>query len=565
MYLSFFELDKKPFQINVDPRFLWMGEKHREALAMLRYGILDNRGFIMLTGDVGTGKTTLVNALISSLGEDVVVANITNPGLKRIEFLNHLGGAFDIGRTFSGKGEFLTIFQSFLKKCHLDGKQVLLIVDEAQQLTRNMLEEIRLLSNIELQNVKLLNIFFVGQDEFSEILDRHENRALRQRMTLQYHLEPLSEKETGELIRHRLKVAGTEKTIFTKNAILEIHAFSEGYPRLINIICDHAMLAGYVSHKKRIDAPEIIGCAKDLRLKKKTASPPFKDKRASAPEWVPEKAWARELAPTLFYSPYIAAVLLILLLFGFLYFPYKAGASFSNIMAYWTGQTRGSGVGESTQITEPPSPRTAFKVGDAGQLDSWAVRQQKNEKGIQIEPGSLPAGQPDSEDALTARRSEDEKIRGLEDTTEINLFKEQPSGQTAQLPSSLTSQPPIIPASEHNTIPDSEKCYTIAFGFDSNDIAPEGYQRLKKTADFMKSNPEIRLTIKGHTDTMGENAYNVMLSKFRADIAKNYLVSNGVSLEKITSVGKGSEEPIADNDSFEGRRMNRRVEVVMSF
>lgn len=375
MYLSFFELEKKPFQISVDPHFLWMGEKHKEALAMFRYGIMDNRGFIMLTGDVGTGKTTLVNALINSLGSDVVVANITNPGLKRIEFLNHLGAAFDLGRTFSGKGEFLAAFQIFLEKCFRDGKQVLLIIDEAQRLSRDMLEEIRLLSNIELQSAKLLNIFFVGQDELNEALDHHENRALRQRLTLQYHLEPLSHQEMGELIQHRLRVAGTGKKIFTQNAIREIHGYSKGYPRLTNIICDHAMLAGYVAQKRTIDAQEIRDCAGDLRLIKKSDPISANAKRIPIAQCSPEKAWARELAPIPYYSPYIAAILLILLLFGFLYFPYRAGASFPNIMEYWADQMRGSGVAVSKQITESP-PRTAFKVENAGMLGSLEARRQ---------------------------------------------------------------------------------------------------------------------------------------------------------------------------------------------
>ncbi len=272
MYLYHYGIYKKPFQISVDPSFLWMSEKHKEALAMLRYGILDNRGFIALTGDVGTGKTTLINALISSLESDVLVANITNPSLKRTEFFNHLATMYRLGKTFSDKSNFLFAFQSFLEKTYREGRQVLLIIDEAQRLTRDMLEEIRLLSNIELQNVKLLNVFFVGQDEFSEMLNRDEHRALRQRMTIQFHLEPLSKDETSEYILHRLEVSGTKNEIFTQSAIQEIHTFSEGYPRVINIICDHAMLTGYVKKLKKIDAPEILECASELRLRKKSRS-----------------------------------------------------------------------------------------------------------------------------------------------------------------------------------------------------------------------------------------------------------------------------------------------------
>jgi general secretion pathway protein A len=550
MYLSFYELVKKPFQISADPLFLWMGEKHKEALAILKYGIMDNRGFVMLTGDVGTGKTTLINALANSLGSNVIAANITDPGLEQLEFINHIASMFNLGETFRTKGDFLLAFRSFLERCYRDGKQVLLIIDEAQRLSQKMLEEIRLLSNIERQDTKLLNIFFVGQDELNDILDRHENRALRQRMTLHYHLEPLSEEEIDAFIRHRLKVAGAEKRLFSKAAVTEIYAFSKGFPRLVNIICDHALLSGYVAHKRTIDAPEIRECAKDLKL------PRIADKSESAPSPAPELNRSSERKPfpptrsgiRIFFL--FSVILLVLALSFFLYFPIKAGASISEIMEYWMYQARLSNFTESRQVNKMPVAPKTFRVSprSAGTLGG--------EEAQKLGAESVERG------AERLEKQEEQKMGEAEDAGTAAL--ERPNIQTSQHPSILSSQHPGIPASRPlGEIPDSEKQYRLVFNFDSNDMSPEAYQRLDTTAALMKSHPGIDLIITGHTDAVGTKAYNSMLSKFRSDIAKNYLVSRGVAPERIESIGKGAEEPIASNDDVIGRRANRRVEVEM--
>lgn len=164
MYLSHYNLSLKPFQISTDPKFLWLGENHKEAFATLKYGIMDNKGFLLLTGDVGTGKTTLINALINSLGSNVIAATIPDPNLEKLDFFNYIAKAFRIDKKFSGKGEFLIYFEQFLNAAYSKNKKVLLVIDESQRLNHVLLEEIRLLSNIEKQNTKLLNIFFVGQN-----------------------------------------------------------------------------------------------------------------------------------------------------------------------------------------------------------------------------------------------------------------------------------------------------------------------------------------------------------------------------------------------------------------
>jgi general secretion pathway protein A len=190
MYLSHFGLKEKPFQISPDPRFLWLGETHKEALARLKFGIHDNRGFLLLVGDVGTGKTTLINGLLESLDENVLVATIPDPGLEKLDFYNFLLHAFNIDKQFTSKGDFLVHFIHFLHKANADKKRVLIIIDEAQRLDHEMLEEIRQLSNIETQSAKLLNIFLVGQIELNESLLETRNRALLQRITTRYNISP---------------------------------------------------------------------------------------------------------------------------------------------------------------------------------------------------------------------------------------------------------------------------------------------------------------------------------------------------------------------------------------
>lgn len=269
MYLEHYGLTEKPFQNNTDPKFLWLGETHKEALAVLKHGISEDKGFLLLTGDVGTGKTTLINALLNSLEENVLVAVISDPGLDRNDFLDFIGRKFRIKEEFKGKGDFLAHFESFLNTAYENQKKVLLIVDESQRLNTELLEEVRVLSNIEKPHAKLINIFFVGQNEVSGLLVKPENRALRQRITTNFNIKPLNQAETSEYIRHRLKVAGSSRSIFSPRTIQGIYAFSGGYPRLINTICDHALLTGFAKGKDNIDRDVIKECSKELEISSK--------------------------------------------------------------------------------------------------------------------------------------------------------------------------------------------------------------------------------------------------------------------------------------------------------
>ena len=267
MYLDHYHLKAKPFDLSPGPRFLWLGEKHKEALATLTYGISEDLGFLLLTGDVGVGKTALIHRLIKNLDSSTIVAHITDPGLGTIDFFKLLAVEFNIPTEFYSKAPFLIELEKFLYAAYSDQKKVLLIVDEAQRLNNKLLDQIRVLSNIELTDRKLINIFFVGQPEFKKMLMANSNRAIRQRIAINYHIHPLTESETGHYIDHRLMVAGATRKIFKSNAIREIFRFTGGYPRAINIICDHALLTGYASGIQSIDSDVIKECEQELNIR----------------------------------------------------------------------------------------------------------------------------------------------------------------------------------------------------------------------------------------------------------------------------------------------------------
>ncbi len=266
MYLEHYRLTQKPFQINTDPEFLWLGEKHREALATLQYGLLENKSFLLLTGDVGVGKTTIVNAFLQMLDKNDQVAVIHNPVFEPLDFFNYLAKLYGLSAAFETKGDFLNAFNDFLSNSYYQGRRVVLIIDECQLLSPALMEEIRLFSNIEKKGTKLINIFFVGQLEFNDILLRPENRAIRQRIEVTFNILPLSLKETQKYIEYRLSFAGATRKIFKASAIRKIYRFSKGYPRLINIIANRALLTGFIKSARKITKGIVKECVKEIDL-----------------------------------------------------------------------------------------------------------------------------------------------------------------------------------------------------------------------------------------------------------------------------------------------------------
>ena len=256
MYTSFFGLNEKPFSITPDPRYLFMSERHGEALAHLVYGVTESGGFMQLTGEVGTGKTTLCRSLLlNRMPNNADVAVVLNPQLSAPEFLEAICEELNIELPSSGGSikALINALNTHLLAAHAEGRRTILIVDEAQNLAPEVLEEVRLLTNLETSKQKLLQIILIGQPELRELLARNDLRQLAQRITGRYHLEPLSREETEKYIEHRLQVAGALGDVFDDGAKRAIYKLSQGVPRLINVICDRALLGAYSQGSRTVN------------------------------------------------------------------------------------------------------------------------------------------------------------------------------------------------------------------------------------------------------------------------------------------------------------------------
>lgn len=261
MYLDYYSLTEPPFDITPNPRFLFYSAKHREAFNHLLYGIRERKGFVQLTGEVGAGKTTLCRAMLEQLDDHYATALILNPIMSAEELVKAVAVEFGLPVNGLDRLDTLAVINQFLLQQVERGKDTVLIIDEAQDLTDELLEQVRLLSNLETDNRKLLQIVLMGQPELRERLNNPKLRQLRQRITVRYHLLPLSREEISQYIHHRLHVSGANGTpYFTKPALWRVHRYSQGIPRLVNAICDKALLAGFVQQREKIDY-RIVGQA----------------------------------------------------------------------------------------------------------------------------------------------------------------------------------------------------------------------------------------------------------------------------------------------------------------
>ncbi len=270
MYTQFFGLKQEPFSIAPDPRYLFMSERHREALAHLLYGVGSGGGFVLLSGEIGAGKTTVCRCFLEQIPKKTNVAYIFNPKLTVIELLQSVCEEFRVPVAYENPAsptvkDFIDPLNRFLLKTHAVGQNNLLIIDEAQNLSADVLEQLRLLTNLETNERKLLQIVLIGQPELRAMLDRPELEQLAQRVIARFHLEALSVRETSQYIRHRLAVAGITRSLpFDRRAMQRIHQVSRGVPRRINLLCDRALLGAYARGKSSVDTRMVDKAAREV-------------------------------------------------------------------------------------------------------------------------------------------------------------------------------------------------------------------------------------------------------------------------------------------------------------
>jgi general secretion pathway protein A len=553
MYLNHFGLDRKPFDISPDPSFLWMSENHKEALAHLKYGIIDDKGFLVLTGDVGTGKTAMIQYLIQSIDLATIVVTIPDPDMNKLDFFNFLASELKMGQTFTSKGEFLIHFKKFLLKAFSDYRKVVLIIDEAQRLNHELLDEIRLLGNIDLSGLMLLNIFFIGQNEFGSILMEERNRSTRQRISANYQIGPLSAEEVEEYTRHRLLVAGATKQIFKLDALKQVFHYSRGYPRLINIICDRALMTAYGSGETVISAAMVDECARELNVA--LGDVVVAPKQEKIVDVMPEKNFRTQKINNL----KIAVGSQVL----------ETQADYDKIAA--------GGEIPDYQDFEFIKKELALQKRDHQRRLIGITAGILFMVGLLVGVGYLfrngvSTGAPSMTANQTAAVYRDslvqvpaaKKIIDMVDPAKRSENLEEPSGENqARIGKEPSGDPGITIPSQKLLSAENNK-FMVFFQHNSNELPQQTLDTLDRIIDLAADRPISTITITGYTDSHGDKLYNVMLSAERANRVKAYLVQKGVPASKIQVFGKGPENPIESNATLEGRKKNRRVEIELS-
>ena len=443
MYLKHYNLTLKPFEISPDPKFLWLGEKHKQALAAMKNGILENKGFISLTGDVGTGKTTLVNALANILGDNIIFALVPDPSLAQLDLLNLSEDALKINKKFSTKGDFLSHLRHFLNHVYVHRKEVVLVFEEAQKFDPERLEEVRLLLNLQ-PDKQLINIVFVGQNEFNHILKK--NKPLRREFSIIHEIEPLPELETEHYVMHRLKIAGSEKKIFSPEAVREIYSFSEGNPRLINIICDSALSTGYAKELKIIEAGLIRECAANCILPEQPKRDGIEDLNASATS-IPETetgvqsvtsgssyqkvAKKGRIKPAGLKLAYVTSMFVVILLSisGYLYFFGENYAPYRNLKTF-LGQAFDRMTGSESQPSFQHPDEINIRQGDMAEPKVQVMDLKTQKASTEISPGQSrssddePVADPKALKNANARVDELESVAALRKQMLLKLREE---------------------------------------------------------------------------------------------------------------------------------------------
>lgn len=269
MYCQYYGFKEKPFNVTSDPAFFFLSRRHKEAIACMSYGIQERKGIIMVTGEIGTGKTTMCRSLLAQLDKSIKTAIVINPCFSDVQLLEFIAQDFGIMVKKKTRLHIINELNAFLLNESSLGNNAVIIIDEAQNLACRQLEQVRLLSNLETNKEKLLQIILVGQPELREKLNLYQLRQIKQRIMVDYHIEPLEQNELKEYIHHRISIANTlgnpQKVVFSEEAINCVFQFSQGTPRLVNQLCDRALLLGFIQEKDCIEDTVINECVRDIR------------------------------------------------------------------------------------------------------------------------------------------------------------------------------------------------------------------------------------------------------------------------------------------------------------
>ena len=614
MYRSLYNLKSRPFELEPDPLFLWLGERHKETLFFLRYGILDNMGFLLLAGGAGTGKTALINGLARGLKSDVEWAIISKSSHESLEFYNEIVTGFGLDAVFTSKVEFFIQFSHFLHKAYEENKKVVLFVDDCHLLSQEILDELRLLPNIQKGDAKLIDIFFVGQPEFAEMLAVPCNHSIQEQLALKAKLVPFSVNETGHYILHRLKVSGATSEIFTSRAVQQIHTYSQGIAREINIICERALQAGAALGEKIIDEKLIVMCVEepdklvedDLRRDASTSEQGKSDFSGEVDDRVtPEVIEGKKRGSLL---PYVMLFAVCIGL-GFYFFSAKRDMfsvpdrATDGVMQE-TAIVAGPGIVDSGEtdpriavaIIEPEPLKGSMEMAKSEVL---VAQVEESVEGVTVPPVTLgeldgPAGKrvveepaaevtvpeesvveemavadatageaPAMEMGTVAELTENEAVDEVEDSekavgqaaAEEIKVPEETAGELLAEEVEVPENPPQAPLQ-----PDK-----VLLGLQPNTLklTREANKNFSKFVETLLQYPNARVLVKGYVSSNNDTSENLKLSEKRAATVRQLLIKHGVAAIQIEVRGMGIQDPIATNDTRAGRLKNRRVEIVV--
>ncbi len=583
MYKSFYNLDSTVFAPGPDPLFTWFGKGYREALSLLKYGVHDNKGFLLLTGGVGTGKTILINAFVRGLDENTRWVVIPDPRLERIAFYNDIARGFGIKKQCASKVQFLIRFSHYLHNAHDRGQKVVLLIDDCHLLSQEMLEELRLLSNIEKEDARLINIFFIGQPEFNTMLARPKNRAIRQRLALKAELGPLDRDETGQYIEHRLKIAGAETRIFSRKAIKVIHRYSGGIPAQINTICSRALLHGSKRSKATINHNIITACGVGIGLHENVEGGE-RDKAGQSPPGMVNHRGGRIAGFNLESekSSGVAVGLFLLLFFvlctggGYYWFSIQQPVNEKQLPPVLLETPRiarslPAVVSTDDEISKNVMEKTekAERTGDMGGIaDSPAkeipttVISMSEETEVDINDQSHEDGSAAVENIIATQQEEELTIDIGEgtvaavpvDTDEFTVVKGDDEPVVALPPTQedVIAQAPFEP-----------KKIILPLQANSVKLTRDAARRFDELVQKLADYPRATLLVKGFVSAKTNSPENQRLSKERALNIRKLLLSRGIAEENIRVRGMGNREPLQSNDTYAGRKKNRRVEIII--